>query len=100
VKSYTLSVLAEEDLIQIYIRGAADFGRKQASHYHQKLHQACDFLARTPQAGPERLELFPAVRIYPVGSHIVIYTIRPHDVYILCVRHQHEDWLNQPIADT
>lgn len=99
MKPYALSVLAEEDLIRIYIRGATDFGREQASRYHQKLYQTFAFLAHTPQAGPERLELRPAVRIYPVGSHIVIYTIRPHDIYILRVRHGHEDWLNQPIVN-
>ncbi|WP_408034153.1 type II toxin-antitoxin system RelE/ParE family toxin [Thiorhodovibrio winogradskyi] len=36
----------------------------------------------------------PACRIHPAGSHIVIYRIRKHDIYILRVRHRREDWTN------
>ncbi|MBK5940334.1 type II toxin-antitoxin system RelE/ParE family toxin [Halochromatium roseum] len=94
---YVLSELAEEDLIQIYVTGAMDFGLEQAKRYHRKLYQAFVFLADNPFAGPERSELRPACRIHPVGSHILIYTIRPNDIYILRVRHGHEDWLREAV---
>ena len=94
MKPYVLSTLAEEDLIQIYLAGAMDFGIDQASRYHQKLAHVFEFLAEHPHAGPERGELQPTCRIHPVGSHIVVYTVRPDDIYILRKRHQRKDWLN------
>ena len=90
---FTLSRLAEEDLIQIYLDGAQSFGQKQAGLYHQLLSQAFHFLADNPLAGPLRTELTPVVRIHPVGTHIVLYTVRQHDILILRIRHAHEDWL-------
>jgi toxin ParE1/3/4 len=92
---YVLSKSAEEDLIQIYIAGAQDFGLEQAQRYHQKLQQAFEFLAENPFAGPRRPELKPAIRIHPIGVHIVLYTVRDNDIYILRMRHGREDWINQ-----
>ncbi|MBK5970188.1 MULTISPECIES: type II toxin-antitoxin system RelE/ParE family toxin [Thiorhodovibrio] len=94
MKPYVLSEAAEEDLLQIYIAGATEFGLDQARRYHQRLHQACEFLAENPLAAPERSELSPACRIHPAGSHIVIYRIRKYDIFILRVRHGREDWTN------
>jgi toxin ParE1/3/4 len=93
VSLFTLSRSAEEDLIQIYVEGAASFGLAQAQHYHQRLFQAFGFLAENPQAAPVRHELSASIRVHPVGSHIVLYAIREHDIYDLRVRHGHEDWL-------
>lgn len=92
---YVLSECAEEDLIKIYVAGAMEFGIEQAARYHEKLFGAFNFLAENPFAGPERSELVPVCRIHPIGSHIVIYTPRPDDIYILRIRHGREDWLSQ-----
>lgn len=81
--------------MQIYIAGAQDFGLEQAQRYHQKLQQAFEFLAENPFAGPKRPELKSAIRIHPAGAHIVLYTVRDNDIYILRVRHGREDWINQ-----
>lgn len=94
MSTFTLSALAEEDLIQIYVNGAASFGLDQARRYHLKLFQIFQFLAENPLAGPVRPELETKIRVHPVGSHIVLYTVREQDVLILRIRHAHEDWLN------
>lgn len=94
---YVLNELAEEDLVQIYVTSALDFGLEQARKYHHKLFQIFDFLAENPLAGAERPELCPACRIYPVGSHIVIYLIREPNISILRVRHKREDWLHRSV---
>ena len=91
---YTLSFLAEEDLIQIYIDGATSFGLEQARQYHQKLFQVFQFLAENPLAAPIRPELTAEIRVHPVASHIVLYTARQQGILILRIRHAHEDWLN------
>ena len=92
---FTLSEPAEEDLIKIYMEGVTTFGHEQARRYHQRLFQAFRFLAENPQAAPVRHGLSPAIRIHPVGSHIVIYTQRDDVILILRIRHGREDWLNQ-----
>ena len=44
-------------------------------------------------AAHERSEIEPPVRIHPVGSHLVVYQVDAHgDVFVIRVRHAHEDW--------
>jgi toxin ParE1/3/4 len=92
--NYVLSRKAEEDIISIYLHGLEHFGEVQAEAYHSKLQACFEFLARNPLSTPERMELSPPVRIYPVGVHIVIYQITDScDIFIVRVRHEREDWL-------
>lgn len=95
MSAYTLSAIAEEDLIQIYVQGARSFGFEQARRYHRKLFDTFRFLAENPLAGPIRPELRTQIRVHPAGSHIVLYTARKQDILILRIRHAREDWLSQ-----
>ncbi|MBU2112654.1 MAG: type II toxin-antitoxin system RelE/ParE family toxin [Gammaproteobacteria bacterium] len=92
---YALSNKAEEDIIAIFVAGAERFGLIQAQRYHQQLTTTFEFLSDNPQAAPVREELTPSVRLHPVGSHLVIYQLEADNgVFIIRVRHAHEDWLN------
>ena len=92
---YRLSVLAEEDIIDIFMRGVEEFGVEQAKRYHQQLADTFVFLQENPLAARERVEIVPPVRVHPVGSHLVLYQdIGNAEIYILRVRHAHEDWLH------
>lgn len=72
---------------------AAEFGIQQAEHYHDLLENTFQFLAENPEAARERLEISPPVRIHPIESHVVIYTIGDGgDIFIVRIRHGHEDW--------
>lgn len=93
--AYTLSAEAEEDVIAIFISGVEQFGLVQAEHYHDELEKIFDFLSTHPQAARIREELTPSVRVHPHASHIILYTvIENNDVFIIRVRHVHEDWIN------
>ncbi len=81
------TVLADEDLIGIFIYGSQNFGQSKAESYHVELNEFFLFLAENPLACPERLELKPPVRIHPHNNHLIIYTIE--DDYILIVRILH-----------
>lgn len=94
MSEFTLSRLAEEDLIQIYIDGASSFGLEQARRYHRKLFKTFRFLAENPMVAAVRPELKTGIRIHPVESHIVLYKAREQDILILRIRHAREDWLN------
>ncbi|WP_214000612.1 type II toxin-antitoxin system RelE/ParE family toxin [Arsukibacterium sp.] len=93
--TYLLSKQAEEDIIDIYVTGAELFGLIQAKHYHQQLTTIFQFLSDNPKAAPVREEIIPQVRIHPFGSHIIIYQLdADNNVFVIRVRHAHEDWLN------
>ena len=94
---FRLSAAAEEDLIDIYTRGAVEFGLDRAARYYRRLFDAFQFLAENPLVAPVRPELHHMARVHPVGMHIVIYQVRAGDVFILRVRHGREDWRGQAI---
>lgn len=93
MRRYTLSRKAEEDIIAIFIYGVAEFGIQQAERYHDLLENTFQFLAENPEAARERPEITPPVRIHPIESHVVIYTVdADENILIVRVRHGREDW--------
>jgi toxin ParE1/3/4 len=90
---YRLSRKAEEDILDIYLSGAAAFGQDQAERYHAGLEQAFLFLADFPRAALERPELGGSSRVHPYKSHIIIYRLDGADIFIQRIRHGSEDWL-------
>lgn len=94
---FYLSEKAEEDVISIFVQGAAEFGLDQAGWYHAALERQFRFLEENPLVARERAEIAPPVRVHPFQAHIIVYILDPvGDVYILRVRHAHEDWLPSP----
>jgi toxin ParE1/3/4 len=90
---YVLSRKAEEEIIDIFLYGAQQFGVPQAERYHDLLGKAFQFLAENPEAARERTEIAPPVRIHPFETLLIFYVIDANDdVFILRVRHGREDW--------
>ena len=90
---YTLSRKAEEDIIDIFLWGVEQFGLPQAEHYHTLLEKSFEFLAENPMAAHLRTEITPPVRVHPIESHIIVYTVDEKDeIFIIRVRHGCEDW--------
>jgi len=97
---FRLTRKAEEDIYHVYEEGLRLFGFAQAEKYLDQIEAHFELLADRPRIGPERFELKPPVRIYPTGSHILIYQIEDNDdVLIIRIRHQKEDWISDPIGD-
>src|SRR5699024_2431850 len=90
---YSLSIKAEEDIINIFRSGMEHFGLYQADRYHQRLERCFQFLADSALAAPERVEIWPAVRVLHVEAHLVVYRVEDDgSVFIIRLRHGHEDW--------
>lgn len=95
--SLKLSKAAEADLIDIYLHGTQTFGQAQAERYQDRLDRALLTLTATPKLARERLEISPPVRVHPVQAHIIVYRIeKDATVHILRIRHQREDWADNP----
>lgn len=95
--SLKLSKAAEADLIDIYLHGAQTFGQVQAERYQDRLDRALLTLVATPKLARERFEISPPVRVHPVQAHIIVYRIEEDStVHILRIRHQREDWVDNP----
>ncbi|MGJ8530378.1 type II toxin-antitoxin system RelE/ParE family toxin [Maritalea sp.] len=96
---FTLTKAAQGDLIDIYVQGVRTFGTVQAERYQDRLDQAILLIADTPKVARLRFEIDPPVRIHPVQSHMIVYLVTDAGaVRILRVRHQRENWGNDPVG--
>jgi len=93
--AYRLSQPAEEDVIQIFLTGAANFGIEQAERYHDGLEHMFAFLAEHPRAARERHELRQRSRVFRYKAHLIFYRRDGEDIFIQRIRHGHEDWLSE-----
>lgn len=96
-KKYRLSALAKQDLMDIFDFTIAHWGEQQAMHYAQILSAGFDLLAENPETGQIRDDLLKHARSFPVGSHIVFYSIQPqtpNGIEIARVLHQSMDYQN------
>jgi toxin ParE1/3/4 len=92
--AYRLTRKAAEDISVLFSKGARQFGLNQAERYHAGLEGIFQLLSDNPELARNRLEISPPVRVYPYGSHLIIYLVEGNrDVLIVRVRHGHEDWL-------
>ncbi|MCQ0990343.1 type II toxin-antitoxin system RelE/ParE family toxin [Jiella marina] len=89
---YKLSALAEQDFYDIYVEGALQFGEGQAEKYQAGLLHTLSLIAENPQMARERREITPPVRIHPYRAHLIIYTIRANDVFVLRLPRASRDW--------
>ena len=98
---WQLTRAAEEDLIDIWLHGAARWGAAQADRYADALEGIFELLAAFPEMARERAELTPPLRVHPHGEHLILYLARPEDegggVLVVRVRHHSEDWTNDPV---
>ena len=95
--SFKVSQQAEEDLADIFEAGVVNFGFDTAVRYHDRLERIFELLVSAPQIARLRIEYDPPVRVYPVGAHIVVYSVQPGGtIEIIRVRHGREDWTADP----
>ncbi|PZN99169.1 MAG: plasmid stabilization protein ParE [Hyphomicrobiales bacterium] len=87
-----LTKQAEQDLDDIYVEGASNFGTRQAERYSDGLDACLELLANFPAMAPERTDIIEPVRVHPHGSHLVVYEIEGKDVLVLRILHQHSNW--------
>lgn len=83
---------ADDDFARIYLHGVETFGTAQAERYALAMLDAFDMLGDKPHIGRERSDLNPPVRLWPHGSHNILYVIIGSDAHILRVVHHSVEW--------
>jgi toxin ParE1/3/4 len=83
---------ADQDIIDLYVHGAREFGVEQAERYHRGLIDTFELLCENPRLARERMEFVPAVRIHPYEAHLVIYTVEDNGLLIVRVLHGRSQW--------
>lgn len=92
--SYRATRKAEQDILEIYVRGVLDFGVVQAEQYYNGLIAAFELLADNPHIARDRLEFDPPVRIHRYRSHLIVYVLQERDILIVRVLHGRQGWEN------
>ena len=85
------SNLARRDLFNILYQGELNFGRVKAKAYSDKLEKAVKRFGIYPEIARLRSEMKPPVRIFPVGSHVIIYQIADGVCVIIRILHGHQN---------
>jgi toxin ParE1/3/4 len=85
---------AEEDIDDIYLYGAGQYGLSAAESYLDGLRVALAFLERHPKIARERSNIRPPVRLYRYVAHHILYAVRDEDVVILRILHHSANWVD------
>ena len=91
MSSYSLSLLAEEDLFKIISLTIESWGNEQAKVYAQSIESALLKLAQYPNFGRERNEVYLGARSFPVEKHIVFYQVSENGIEVARILHQRMD---------
>ncbi|HET8791724.1 MAG TPA: type II toxin-antitoxin system RelE/ParE family toxin [Modicisalibacter sp.] len=90
--TYRTTRQADQDIIDLYVRGAVKFGADQAESYHLGLAGIFELLADNPYLARERSEFIPPIRLHPYRSHLVVYVVKEEGVLIVRVLHGRQEW--------
>ncbi len=89
MKRVVLTLEAEDALQDIALYTLNRWGERQARDYIARIRDACARLLDSPSMGKLRRRIGGVeIREVQVGSHLVIYALRPGDVLVIGVMHE------------
>ena len=86
-----ISPAAADDLDDIWLYGAGEWGIKQANQYQAQLLDRVSFLAEHPALGKDRDEIKLGYKSYAEGAHLVFFQLDHSVLRVLRVLHQRMD---------
>lgn len=90
-RQLVISPAARDDLQSIFSYGDSIWGSKKATEYMVALQQYLWMVLQYPEIGAKRSGILPALRSFPVKSHIVFYRLSFQQVEIIRVLHSSQD---------
>lgn len=87
--NYTLSKLADKDILHIAKRSLQDFGELQTDKYMNGLEETLNMLASTPDRGGNFTHAITKTTYFykRYTSHVVYYRQRKNDIFITRILH-------------
>jgi toxin ParE1/3/4 len=82
-----LSAEVKAELRELYFYTADNWGVAQAKKYRRLFSDAFQLLREHPKLGRAYTELPGNYRLYPAGSHIIVYRTDSKTLHILAVIH-------------
>jgi len=83
-----LSPAAHDDWTAITHHTILNWGETQANLYHEKLEKALETIRLHSDIGHGHSDLPDFYRLYPVGSHVIVYRIRQEMISVMRILHQ------------
>lgn len=90
--TFRTTVRADQDIVDLYVDGAQQFGIDMAERYHEGLMSLLELLGSNPRMDRLRQEFTPPVRMHAYRSHQVVYVEDGPGVLIVRVLHSRQDW--------
>lgn len=90
-----LSVLAEQDLLDIWTYTYDKWGEMQADDYLRQLDYGFRQIAAMPLSGKLLTEIDAHLRVYHCRHHYIFYLIERDEVIIIAVLHEKMDSLQR-----
>jgi toxin ParE1/3/4 len=84
---------AENDLADIYVYSAKEWGSAQADAYLQSIDDAFQQLNQYPKLGRDYGLVRPNVRAYDINSHVILYKKIQSGIVIIRILHGSMDVL-------
>ena len=83
-----LSPKAEQDIENILRHTGETWGQAQLFTYRDNLAEALTTIRDNPAIGHTSDELPETHRLFLVGSHVIVYRLRPQVIWIVRILHQ------------
>lgn len=83
---------AHSDLAAIARQGSRQFGALASKKYAAGIARALKAILTVPELAHVQAGISVPVRIYPVGSHMILYLVGKDTIRFLRVLHGHQDW--------
>lgn len=88
---YRLRPKARGDIENIWNYTYRTWGIRQARHYLNGLRDVCTDLAKNPDTGKIRDDLYTGLRVYPSGKHLVFYLTVENGIDVVRILHERMD---------
>ena len=87
----SLTVRAQDDLLQIWLYTLDRWGVDQAVDYDERLNASLELLRENPRLGRARDDLRPGMRGLLVGEHVILYRLMDGEVVVQHIIHGKQD---------
>ena len=91
MSEYLFRPKARTDVENIWDYSSKTWGISQARRYMEAIRDACKWLSTNPELGNARNELYPGLRVYPSGKHLIFYLIVENGIDIVRILHERMD---------